>query len=265
MSLIPEVDFTARQYRHLIHAICRNVACYGIAEFVKAKKEDTLKDSYVIMRHDVDGNAPNCLFMASVEADAGIHSTYYFRMRPKIFRPEIIRQIHALGHEVGYHYEVLADARGDYTLAQKLFEKNLRKLRELVPVKSACMHGSSLSKFDNLDFWKKFRLETFNLLAEPYLTIDYGDMYYFSDTGFCWDNDKFNMRDHVTSQKYHGLKSTRGLIQTIEAPSPKKIAILTHTNFWLENQLQWIMTKFLFFALNNAKRIMKEIKKSSCP
>ena len=33
------------------------------------------------------------------------------------------------------------------------FERNLRRFRKLYPVKTICMHGSPLSKWDNRDLW----------------------------------------------------------------------------------------------------------------
>ena len=55
----------------------------------------------------------NALRMAELEHELGIQSTYYFRF-PYTFKPDIIRKIQALGHEVDYHYEVLSKAKGDY-------------------------------------------------------------------------------------------------------------------------------------------------------
>ena len=51
-----------------------------------------------------------------------------------------------LGHEVGYHYEVLSKANGNYERAIKLFEQELSKFRKIVDVKTICMHGSPLSR-----------------------------------------------------------------------------------------------------------------------
>ena len=38
-------------------------------------------------------------------------------------------KIHDLGHEIGYHYEVLSKANGDYEKAMKLFEQELSEFR----------------------------------------------------------------------------------------------------------------------------------------
>ena len=64
----------------------------------------------VVLRHDIDRKPMNALRMAELEYELGIQSTYYFRF-PCTFKPEIIRKIRDLGHEVGYHYEVLSKAK----------------------------------------------------------------------------------------------------------------------------------------------------------
>ena len=91
------------------------------------------------MRHDTDRKPENALRMAVLEHELGIQSTYYFRF-PYTFKPDIIGKIHDLGHEVGYHYEVLSKARGDYEKAVELFEQELSEFREIVDVKTICMH-----------------------------------------------------------------------------------------------------------------------------
>ena len=67
-------------------------------------------NKFIIIRHDVDyGNdLPYTLKMARKEAEMGITATYYFRTHDDVFKPDIIREIADLGHEIGYR-----EARGD--------------------------------------------------------------------------------------------------------------------------------------------------------
>jgi hypothetical protein len=101
----------------------------------------------------VDRKPENALKMAELEHALGVCSTYYFR-HPHTFIPEIIEQVLSLGHEVGYHYEVLAKAKGDYEEAIGLFARELEEFRSLCDVRTICMHGSPLSRYDNRDLWK---------------------------------------------------------------------------------------------------------------
>ena len=84
-------------------------------------------DDFVIIRHDVDRMPYRALDMAKLESKKGIKSTYYFRSKKHTFKPKIIKEISSLGHEIGYHYESLSDAKGDMDLAFADFEKNLNR------------------------------------------------------------------------------------------------------------------------------------------
>lgn len=254
---MPVKDYTQEKYALLIECLADRYPTYSILDYYLDQRSHRLPDSYFIMRHDVDGNIRNALAMARIDARHGVRATYYFRMKPLVYDADIIRQIHALGHEIGYHYEVLSDTGGNFKKARALFEANLKKIRALAPVRTVCMHGRSLSAHHNLAFWKENSLEDFDLVAEPYLNIDYSDKYYFTDTSRCWDNHKYNLRDIVESLGNSGIGSTNDLIEFLKMPHPKKGAILTHSNFWVDNWLLWMFNKFLFFGLNQLKHIKK--------
>ena len=63
---------------------------------------------FVILRHDVDAWHLDSLQFAKLEHSLGIRGTYCFQTGPNGFYGEIIRQIAELGHEIGYHYETMA-------------------------------------------------------------------------------------------------------------------------------------------------------------
>ena len=103
----------------------------------------------IILRHDVDAKKENSLRFAKIQHQVGIRGTYYFRIVPKSFDENIIKQIADMGHEVGYHYEDIDLASSKFVdqgssleeeelfaLAIELFTKNLNTFRKLVPVKT---------------------------------------------------------------------------------------------------------------------------------
>jgi len=53
----------------------------------------------------VDRKPGNALKMARLEDEMGIRATYFFRTIPHTFKPEIIKEVSGMGHEIGYHYE----------------------------------------------------------------------------------------------------------------------------------------------------------------
>lgn len=151
----------------------------------------------VILRHDVDRFPGRALELARIENRQGVRSTYYFRYKRSVFVPEIVREIHALGHEIGYHYEVLADAGGNPDAARALFAGNIAEIRRLVPVKTVAMHGRPLSPYCEVDFWEHASLDEFGLAGEAYLSFCGENVPYLNDTGRTWCDGACNLRDRL--------------------------------------------------------------------
>lgn len=160
----------------------------------------------VMLRHDVDARPENSLRCARMEQTLGITGTYYFRTVPGAWSEDVIREIHHLGHETGYHYEDLADAGGNYDKAIRRFEENLAKLRRLVPVETICMHGSPVSKHDNRLLWKRYDYRDYGIIGEPYLDIDFQAVTYLTDTGRRWNGDKYSIRDRILPGEQNGIR-----------------------------------------------------------
>ena len=167
------------------------------------------KNKVVILKHDVDKLPKNALRMANLEKKFGIKTSYYFRIVKESYDEGIIKQIADLGHEVGYHYENLSEISKEkrvtskeelYELAIDDFRLNLEKLRKLYPVKTICMHGSPLSKWDNRDLWKKYNYRDYGIIADPYLDVDFDEVFYLTDTGRRWDGDSVSVRDKISGQ-----------------------------------------------------------------
>ena len=93
---------------------------------------------------------------ARIEAELGWKAVYYFRAVPESWDESVIREIHALGHEIGYHYECMTTCNGNVDAAWHDFLNNLQRLRAIAPVSKICMHGSPRSKWDSRDMWKKY-------------------------------------------------------------------------------------------------------------
>jgi hypothetical protein len=88
-------------------------------------------------------------------------------------------------------------------IAIESFNKNLKKLRELAPVKTICMHGSPMNRWDNRLLWKYYDYHDFGIVGEPYFDINFDEVLYLTDTGRRWDGDSFNVRDKSISRKEH--------------------------------------------------------------
>ena len=243
-------DFTLKAYWSLLEAFQRNGYRFQTFEEMMTQPAD---GKTVVMRHDVDEKAWNALKMAQLENELGVRATYFFRIVKQSNVPEVIRQIVALGHEVGYHYEDLALAEGDDVLAIKSFEENLKYFRGYYPVKSVCMHGSSTSKYDNRLLWKNHALSDFGLVGEPYLSVDFEKVFYMTDTGYAWDGGKFATRDVVESHFGLSFHTTQQIVECIDQGRfPEQSLILAHT-LWTDSLNQWFKLHLREYFRNNLK------------
>jgi len=102
-----------------------------------------------------------------------------------------------MGHEICYHYESMDTADGDPVLALKHFEDGLKRLRDVTEIRTICMHGSPLSRYDNRDLWKSYSYRDYGIIGEPYFDLDFSRVLYLTDTGRRWDGDKVSVRDRA--------------------------------------------------------------------
>ena len=211
------MDFTLTVYKDLLSAfLSKGFAFQTFEQFITNPL-----DKVVIMRHDVDRLPGNALRMARIEHGMGIAASYYFRVVPVSWDEGIIMEIAGLGHEIGYHYENLSMFKGDMEKALADFKYNLTRLRELVPVSTVCMHGSPLSRIDNLELLKSFDYKELGIVAEPYLDVDYSRIFYITDTGRKWNNETSSVRDRVESGFDIEVRSTGHLIELIKKREEK--------------------------------------------
>lgn len=248
-------DFTLRSYRMLLLALQQvGYRFLTFEEFLSHPPESKT----IVMRHDVDELAWNALNMAQLENEIGVKATYYFRIVKQSNVPEVIEAVVKLGHEIGYHYEDLVLAEGDEEKALETFGKHLTYFRGYYPVKTVSMHGSSSSKYDNRLIWKNHRLSDFGLLGEPYLSIDFDQVFYMTDTGFAWDGGRYATRDVVESGFDLQFHSTSQVVECIERGGyPEQAMVLAHT-LWTDNLLQWYGLHTREFFRNNLKLIAKK-------
>ena len=231
------------------------------SEYLSASYNNSKK--LLILRHDVDEQAHNALKMAKVERDLGIKATYFFRIVKQSNKPEIIRQIVAMGHEIGYHYEDLSTANGNYECAIRSFEENLNYFRTYYPVRTVCMHGSSTSKYDNRSLWSRYQLEDYGLIGEPYLSLDFSKVFYLTDTGYAWDGGKYATRDIVENHFGLTFHTSGQIIQCVkDGKFPQQAMILAHT-LWTDSVVEWTLLHVREILRNNIKLFARNNKIAS--
>ncbi|MCB0474309.1 MAG: hypothetical protein KDC69_01470 [Flavobacteriaceae bacterium] len=246
------MDFTLKKYRKLVETLKRNNYNFQtFEEFIKSPKDRT-----VILRHDVDRRAINATWLAQIEHELGVKGSYYFRIVPESNNPEVIRKVAGFGHEIGYHYEDLGAAKGNYELAYKNYLENLKYFRNYYPVSTICMHGSPENKIDNRSIWKKYSYKEDGIIAEPYFDVNYNEVFYLTDTGRAWNKKSVIVRDKVETNFEIKTKNIEHIMKLIEKGElPDKMIISTHPHRWFNVGLLW--TKELI--LQNIKNVVKSV------
>ncbi|MFN5317618.1 MAG: hypothetical protein ACK5CY_02140 [Bacteroidia bacterium] len=90
------------------------------------QKDDTLN---FIHRHDIDSDCKTARKMWEIEVKHGVKSSFYFRLSTLDFG--LMKEIHASGSEVGYHYEELAQYAKDFRIRDKqILEKKIPEIRQ---------------------------------------------------------------------------------------------------------------------------------------
>lgn len=251
-------DFTLNRYGELID---------GLREFIGPLcgvlrwHREGLKNG-VLVRHDVDRKPTNALAMAQLEEKKGVYTTYYFRVVGSAFNKDVIREVAALGHEVGYHYEDLTLARGDIARAHALFREHLDWLRELAPINTVAMHGSPLSRHNNADMWRQGELAAYGLQADAFLSLDYAGMPYFTDTGRSWSAGATNLRDKPASADAPpaGVNSSRALLEFVDRTRPKRLSLSAHPERWAVSKSDWCLQFGKDAGVNAVKRILRSMR-----
>ena len=255
------LDFTFNKY----HGLCEAIIA---SDYIPITMNNYLTENisnvnkYVILRHDVDKMPENALEMAKIENNLGIQSTYYFRSTKNVFRPDIMKQIYNLGHEIGYHYEDLVKAKGNTVKAIEIFEKELSNFRSICDIKTICMHGNSLSKWDNRDLWKSYSFQDFGIVGEAYVSIDFKKVLYLSDSGGLWNNSTIRIKDTIAQDSLKlpvQLNNTDNIIDIFRNNTSyiKQIYLLVHPDRWNDSMDKWLFEYITKKFRNSAKVLYK--------
>jgi hypothetical protein len=252
-------DFTLAAYARVLDEVQRRFGgAVGILQWQRLDQR-----TGCVIRHDVDRRPANALRMAALEQSRGIRTTYYFRVVGSAFNLDAMRHVQAMGHEVGYHYEDLALARGDGGRALESFSSHLATLRKHVDVKTVAMHGSPLSRFNNLEMWKSASLADFGLEADAFLTVDYRGVAYFTDTGRDWSGRRANLRDcppGAAPAPAH-VQSTFDLAQHVSVMTETALAISAHPERWDDRLVPWTGQLAKDSAANRVKQVLRIIRR----
>jgi hypothetical protein len=250
-------DFTIKKFTEILDMFLHTGYTFqSLEDYIKRPVEKV-----VILRHDVDSAPLHSLQTARLENSKGIKATYYFRIVSQSNDPAVIKKIAALGHEIGYHYEDLALSEGIRENAIVSFKENLEYFRTYYPVKTICMHGSPLSKWDNRTLWEAYSYRDYGIIAEPYFDLDYSNLLYLTDSGRKWNGDKSSVRDKVFQENFlvlkGKLKKSDDIISTATANElPQQMMITVHPQRWSDDLFTWMWEYGTQTIKNSIKRLV---------
>ncbi len=289
VSNFMEFDFTFNKYDKLCDKIAKSqYKVFTVCEYFSGKNDI---NKYIILRHDVDRDPETAVLMAEIERKYNIKSTYYFRHIERTFKLDLMRSIIEMGHEIGYHYEVLDKANGDSDVAIKIFEQELNDFRKYFKIETIVQHGSPLNgdldmssfkgllniiknlitnkniftKRQNLDIWNKYNFSQFGILGEAYLSMDFDKLDYISDSGGSW-SDKYKIKDNAINKSNKSnkleIKNTDDIINIIKNEQNDRLYLLIHSNHWAKNFPDWLRKKTIKSIRNTIKLIYMNIIKN---
>jgi hypothetical protein len=141
------------EYRRLLRiALEQGYAVLSLEAWL-ADPAQASRQPLLLLRHDVDQHPASALRMATIEAELGVLSTWYFRWRTAV--PRVIEDIRSQGHAVGLHYETLTrellrrgqgavDAEELIPRAREILRCELGAFAERFGLaRSACPHGDT--------------------------------------------------------------------------------------------------------------------------
>ncbi len=253
------MDFTIEKYREILEAIKNST--YKVCtmdNYLLIKNKISDDERLIILRHDVDTKPERAFTMADVEKKYGVSSTYYFRAVSGVFDKKIIYQIHKRGHEIGYHYEALDIAGGNFNRAFQIILNDLKKFNEICEIKTICMHGNSFTRWDNRDLWKLFNFKSYGISGEAYLSIDFTNLIYVSDSSRSWKK-KYKIKDVYKNMNMLEIRDSDDLIDMIENESKSVIYLLIHPDQWSDKRFDAVVDSIYYSLANPLKLFYKTV------
>lgn len=200
---------------------------------------DRLDRPFLIVKHDVEAKPEKALRIGQIEHQFGITATYYvhafFLEDPRAV--SILKEIESLGHEIGYHYDVLDQNDGDRNKAAMTFEEALSNFRgKGFVIKSVCPHGNPTKKRTGYSSNKDFFLDPqirarFNDIVDVYTafpTMVRKNYLYVTDAGYAFSYRDTKSANTDTTEKFTPLRDRRQLVEMICAGHSMIISIHSH-------------------------------------
>src|SRR5205823_14547064 len=136
-----------------------------------------------------------------------------------------------------------------------LFRRHLAMLRAIAPVRTIAMHGSPLSRFNNMEVWKHARLADHGV-RDCILSHDWSPFVFVTDTGRTFASTRANLRDTVGGQTAAGVRSSADIVRCLAQRRHALVHLSTHPERWNDALGPWLRQLGFDTAANGAKRML---------
>jgi hypothetical protein len=178
-----------------------------------------LPTRYIVLRHDIDFAPAYSLEMAKLEHAAGVKSTYFVLVDGQFYNPlrsesiHQLRQIRALGHEIGLHFAVSSAVDGD------IGKEVTFRMEILSSIVGGAVHSFSQHDPVNSGFVSVTLPEGHRTCVDASHIIRENDLLYVSDSAMMWRKYTFET----------ALEEDRNL------------CLLAHPHSWLHPQDDYVV------------------------
>jgi len=251
---------------------CQQICNTGVPLYSTEKACENIggmDKQFVIIKHDVEDRPEKALEISKIEHSFGITATYYvhsfFLSDPQSV--EILREIASLGHEIGYHYDVLDSNDGDKDKAIQEFQESLAQFSNNgFTIKTICPHGNPLKKrigySSNKDFFLDVEMQKlFSNLVDVYITFPdmlSKDYLYISDAGYAYSYRDAKSTKTDDTEELLPLDNKDEIVKMIR--DGQSMIISTHSHRYIRFGCMVFMRICLYKA---AKFVAKMLYKTS--
>lgn len=209
-----------------------------------------------VIKHDVETVSDSTVEIAKIEARHGLSAIYFFQYDVFLNSSHHVRELQSLGHEIGYHYDVLDNNLGDLPAAILEFERNLESFAEFgCRIKWICPHGNPALKrtgwSSNKDFFRNRNVRSrFKELKD--IVVDFSHHFpkylYISDVGYGFKIvGSISNNDQIKSVD----TPVENIFQLIHDRRSSGFVISTHPHRWVGTACHFIAKRSAFYFLKN--------------
>lgn len=230
-----EPDFSFARYRRLMEIAKQQFEICNYETF-------QFRKSFLLVRHDVDFSLNIALEIAKIEAELGIKSTFFLNPHSDFYnlleqsQSEIVKQIMALGHDLGLHFDAPYHEISSELMLENAIKKDVQLLEIFfeTTIKAFSFHNPN-------SFELSCEQDRYAGLVNCYSARFKNEVGYCSDSNGIWRHE--NMLEVLLEGGY------------------KCLQILTHPNWWRAAGSS-PREKIVRAILGRARRVLRDYDKA---